>query len=280
MVGSVDSAMALLEVGMSHIGDSAEITGTSSNTFYASEHMPSKESPILWMKPLIQTGDVPNLLFAPVNATGEALRWTRNILGLGAAEINGKSGYEYVGELVRKSKCGSNGLLFYPYLLGERAPLWNNNIRGMFIGASIASDQGDFLRAVYEGTSYIQKELCEEVKKIGTPIKTFRITGGCARSEEWLKIKASILNMPIEVIEDNGGAPKGNALVAGYGLEIYKNFSEIVDNAFCCKQVIEPEPKETGMYQELYPVFIKIRNDLLNDIGDLAYITNKYDGAL
>lgn len=277
MVGSVDSAMALLEVGMSHVGDAAEITGTSSNTFFASQNMPPKESPILWMKPVIETKEVPNLMFAPVNATGEALRWTRNILGMGGSEVDRKPVYDHISQLVQKSRCGSRGLFFYPYLLGERAPLWNNNLRGMFIGATIATEQGDFLRAVYEGTSYVQRELCDEARKTGTPIQTFRITGGCARSEEWLKIKASILNMPVEVVEDNGGAPKGNAIVAGYGLGIYKDFAGAVQQAYHCKKVVEPETEAAAMYEELYPVFIKMRNHLTKDLDELAEVTNKYD---
>lgn len=273
LVSSVDSALALLEMNITGQGDAAEITGTSSNNFFASETLPPADSPILWFKPLIETAEVPNLLFAPTNTTGEALRWTRNLLGYSKERMpDGTPVYDAINQMAGQASCGCSGLLFYPYLLGERAPLWSNTMRGMYIGASLRTTQGDMLRAVYEGTSFALREICEEAQKAGASIKRFRIGGGCTKSELWMRIRASVLGMPVEIVSDNGGAPKGNAILGGYALGYYKDFAGTVREMFRCDKVIEPVPEWEKHYKELYPLFSDMRNHLTEDLDKLAEI--------
>ena len=118
LVSGVDSALALLEVGITKQGDAAEITGTSSNNFFASKYFPPKCSPLLGFQPLVRTEEVPELLFAPTNATGEAVSWFRRIMNLEKNQMeDGKSVYEYLEKQAVSAQAGCNGMIFYTYLL-------------------------------------------------------------------------------------------------------------------------------------------------------------------
>lgn len=278
LVGGVDSAMALLEMGILGMGDAAEITGTSSNSFFASEKLAPPDSRISFFEPVVATDAVPHLLFAPTNTTGENVRWFRTLMGL--TEKQGPDGthiFNYLDKLAASSPAGSRGLYYYPYLMGERAPLWNNDVRGMYIGATCSTNQGDMLRAIYEGTSFAQKEICEEAERVsGHKIKHFRVSGGCAKSDTWMRIKASVLNLPIEAIYSGGGAPKGNAIVAGYAAGIYKDLNATMKQMLYFDKVYEPDPKWAAIYQEMYPLFRSMRDHLLEDLHASAEVFKKY----
>lgn len=277
MIGGVDSALALLEVGITEQGDAAEITGTSSNNFFASMQLPPKESPLLSFMPLVSTNAVPHLLFGPTNTTGEAVRWFRKIMKLqNDTGPDGEPIYQFLENLVESSEAGCRGLFFYPYLMGERAPLWDNDVRGMYIGAMVRTTQGEMLRSIYEGTSFALKEICLEAEKTGIEIKRFRVAGGCAKSDIWLRIKASVLNSTIKATINSGGAPKGNAILAGYGVGIYRDFNNTVNKMLHFDKTIEPIPEWVKIYDEMYYLFIKMRNHLRDDLAEAAKLFSKY----
>lgn len=275
LVGGVDSALALLEVGLSHVGDAVEITGTSSNAFYVSNTRPPVDSPLSWIMPIVSTPEAPELIFAPTNTTGESLRWVRSILGLteSIAE-DGTDMYAYIDRQVTAAKPGQ--VLFYPYLSGERAPLWDNNVSGMFIGMNLGTSKWDLIRSVYEGTSFVQKELLIEAEKTGISVDRFRITGGCARSLAWLKIKASILNRTLEVVEDGGGAAKGDAILVGHALGLYPDLYQTVSEMVQIRCRVEPEKDLTAHYEELYKIFIETRAHVYQDLHTLSEIKREY----
>lgn len=280
LVGGVDSALALLEVGITREGDAAEITGTSSNNFFASKLPPPMDSPLLGFQPLVRTEEVPEMLFGPTNTTGEAVRWFRRVVGLEKGSMpDGRSVYDHLETLAVSAPAGCRGMLFYPYLMGERAPLWSNSMRGMFIGADVRTTQADMIRAIYEGTSFALREICEAAGAAGATVKRFRVAGGCAQSDVWLKIKASMLGLPIEATVGSGGAPKGNALLAGYGIGLYRDFSKTVEGMLKFEKVVEPDLEWMKVYDDLYPVFIKMRNHLAGDLEELADIERKRSTA-
>lgn len=278
LVGGVDSAMALLEMGISELGDGAEITGTSSNNFFASEKLPPPDSRISFFEPAAATEKVPHLLFAPTNTTGENARWFRKVMGLsGKQGPDGTPVFAYLDKLAAASPAGCRGLYYYPYLMGERAPLWNNDVRGMYIGADCNTSRGDMLRAIYEGTSFAQKEICQEAERAsGHKIKRFTVSGGCARSDIWMQIKASVLNLPVRVVYSGGGAPKGNAIAAGHAVGIYKDLNDTIERMLYFDKVCEPDPKWTAVYEEMYPLFCSMREHLLGDLKQSAELFKRH----
>ncbi|GAA0794632.1 xylulokinase [Faecalicatena orotica] len=282
LVGGVDSAMALLEIGLNKQGEAAEITGTSSNNFFASRMPPSPDSKLLSFTPIMRTKEVPCLLFGPTNSSGDTVRWFRKVMGeeqekARMAEQKKNSIYDVYEDMVHAASPGCKGLFFYPYIMGERAPLWCNSIRGMYLGATALTDRADMLRAIYEGNAFALKEICQEAKKEGADTKYIKIAGGCANSREWLKIKASVLDMPVYVAGTLSGAPKGGAMLAGYTAGIYHSIQEAYDVLKCPEEMIEPIPSWSNIYEELYPLFIRMRNHLDKDYKELERIAGKLE---
>lgn len=282
LVSGVDSALALLEIGIYKQGEAAEITGTSSNNFFAGKSLPSADSRLLSFSPIVKTDEVPYLLFGPTNSSGDTVRWFRNVMGEEQEKVlmqlqSKKSIYDVYEEMVHASPAGCQGLYFYPYIMGERAPLWSNSIRGMYLGATGLTTRSDMLRAVYEGNAYALKEICTEAKKEGSDTKYMKIAGGCANSREWLQIKASVLDMPVYVAKTLSGAPKGGAMLAGYAAGIYNTMQEAYEVLKCQEEMIEPISSWSKIYKELYPLFIKMRDHLCDDYKELERITTELD---
>lgn len=118
---------------------------------------------------------------APIQTSGAALKWFIETLGAEEREYaaaHEKNIYTYLNELALESAPGSNGLFFFPYLLGERAPLWNEYARGMFIGMDMDMKRSDLIRSVFEGTAYALRHVMETVKASGAKAKVLRICGG------------------------------------------------------------------------------------------------------
>lgn len=280
LVGGVDSAAALLELGIYHQGEAAEITGTSSNNFFAGKKPPSEKSKLLSFSPIVSTKEVPCLLFGPTNSSGDTVRWFRESMGEETERqkmqaAGRKNIYEMYEEMVRSSRPGSGGVFFYPYLMGERAPLWDSAVKGMYLGLTALTTRADMLRAVYEGNAYVLKEICEEAKKEGAKLSCMKIAGGCANSREWLRIKASVLDMPVHVSTSLSGAPKGDAMLAGYAAGIYRSMEEAYEIMKSPEQVIEPISEWSRIYRELYPLFLTMRDHLLEDYQELEYKMQK-----
>lgn len=274
VVGGVDTALALLEMGIVNMGDAGEITGTSSNNVFAAPAMPPKGSRISFFPPVKPSRQVPTLLYGPTNATGENVRWFRKLCHLEADTMpDGTPTYKYLEEMARRVAPGGNGLYFYPYLMGERAPLWNNDLRGMFIGFGPNTERGELLRAIYEGTCFAQREICEEACKVGgIEIRNMYVSGGCARSDIWMQIKASILNRPIHVSVSGGGAPKGDAILAGCGIGIYGELFETVERMRHIDRTFEPQAEWVKVYEDMYPLFTRMRDHLMDDLSESGRI--------
>ena len=266
VIGGADTGLALLDMGIMNIGDAGEITGTSSNNIFAAKKLPDINSGISYFPPVKETEEVPVLLYGPTNATGENVRWFRKICGLedGTAP-DGSAVYAYIERLAESAVPGCMGLYYYPYLMGERAPLWNNDVRGMFIGLNTDTSRGMMLRAIYEGTCFAQREIWQAAsKESGIAFKDIFVSGGCAQSDIWMKIKASVLNVPVHVMTGSGGAPKGDAILAGYGIGIYKDLFETAKEMRHIDKTFYPEPEWAKLYSEMYQIYIDMRDRLLN----------------
>lgn len=280
LVGGVDSAAALLEIGLNKQGEAAEITGTSSNNFFAGSVPPSAGSRLLTFTPIVKTEEVPYLLFGPTNSSGDTVRWFGKVMGEEhekaiMTEQKKHTIYDVYEDMVHSAGPGSKGLFFYPYIMGERAPLWSSSIRGMYLGATALTDRADMLRAVYEGNAFALKEICHEARKEGAYTKYIKIAGGCANSREWLKIKASVLDMPVYISRTPSGAPKGGAMLAGYAAGIYHSMEEAYEVMKCPEEMIEPVSSWSKIYDGLYPLFIRMRDHLTDDYQELEKIIGK-----
>lgn len=178
--------------------------------------------------------------------------------------------YTYLNELALESKPGAGGLFFFPYLLGERAPLWNEYARGMFIGMGMDMKRSDLVRAVFEGTAFALRHVMETVKEAGATAELLRICGGGAKSRTWCQIKASMLNMPVYVMDDKSGdVPVGDALIVGHKLGVFPELTKAAEKIVKVNEIIEPVEEWVEAYDKLYPYYVEMYKHLDTDLKSL-----------
>jgi xylulokinase len=171
-----------------------------------------------------------------------------------------------------QSPAGSQGLLFMPYLTGERTPHPDPLARGGFVGATVRNTFGDFTRAVLEGVAFGLRDSFELIKGAGLKdIEQVRITGGGAKNPTWLQIIADILDTPIFTVDSKEGAAYGAALLAATGAGSFASVGEACRCAV--HKVSEVKPgKDVVVYERLYQEYRSLYPALKDTFHHLADI--------
>lgn len=172
-------------------------------------------------------------MYAPngtMQYAGGAYNWLKNTvcsMESYKAKEEGTSPYTYMNEQIEKSTVGANGLIFLSYLLGERAPRWNPDAKGAWIGIKPETTRGDLLRSVLEGVT-MNLSICLDILRTQMDIKEITVVGGGAKGAVWRQIMADIYNARIKVpslLEE--GSSMGAAVIGGVGTGIFKDFTAI-----------------------------------------------------
>lgn len=271
IAGCSDAMASVYALGMSRLGQMGESSGTTSLVFVGSDKKSASDIPVV-TRPCAIDG-MPWIFDAPIQTSGAALKWFIETFAAQEqriAEEQGENIYTYLNELALESKAGANGLFFFPYLLGERAPLWNDYARGMFIGMGMDTSRADLTRAVFEGTAYALRHVVETVKDAGAFAECLRICGGGAKSRTWCQIKASMLHMPVHVLDDRSGdVPVGDALLVGRKVGVFPNLTEAAGKIIKVKEIIEPVKEWEEAYDKLYPYYVGMYQHLDQDLKQL-----------
>ena len=240
--GAGDQAAGALGVGVDRPGPLSVVLGTSGVVFAA---LPSfRADPEARVHAFCHA--VPDRWHAMgvMLAAAGSLAWLRDA-------IVGES-YE---ELVRAARAwapGTEGLLFAPYLAGERTPHADPNARGAFVGLSLRHDHGALVRAVLEGVAYGLRDSLELLRALGVEPESARVSGGGARSDLWLRIVASTLNLPLERTAVEEGAAYGAALLGGVAGGVFANAEDAVARCVRVRETVEPDPAWVEAYDEGY----------------------------
>ena len=197
-------------------------------------------------------------------SAGMSYEWLRKKI------FNNSLDYAQLDSLAESITPGSAGLIFLPYLYGDRTPHTDANARGVFFGLSTKHGQGHFARSVMEGVAFSLKDSLELFKEKGIKIKEIRSIGGGAKSRIWQQILADILDEEINLLNVEEGPAFGAALIAGVGVGAYKNLSEAVDNIIKLKSKMIPKPKNTRRYNEYYQLYKKLYHSLKGNFEELC----------
>lgn len=277
LAGCSDAMAAMYATGMSRLGECGESSGTTSLVFVGSDVKSAPDVPVV-TRPCAIEG-MPWVFDAPIQTSGAAIRWFIDKFAKEEAEnaaLRGQNIYEYLNELAFTAKPGSNGLIFFPYLLGERAPLWNDYAKGMFIGMRMDMGRNELTRSVFEGTAFALKHVMETVKKEGAKAEVLRICGGGAKSRVWNQIKAAVLNMPVYVLSpESGDVPIGGAMLAGCRMGVFKSLTETAEKIIKVQEIIEPNLEWVQVYEELYPYYVNMYRHLDTDLKNMQMTLEK-----
>ena len=200
-------------------------------------------------------------MFMPTGTTqsaGAAYQWARDQIGAGeaiAAQILHTSPYELMNDRAAQSPPGAHGLLFLPYLMGERSPYWNPKARGAFVGLTIRHTHADMLRAVLEGVTMNLCMTLDAFRAQGARVTAMRLIGGGAKGRLWNQIMADVYGIPVHRLAILDEATSmGAALAGGVGVGLYPGF-EMAAAMNPVAETLEPDPRAQAVYADLYPLF-------------------------
>jgi xylulokinase len=182
-----------------------------------------------------------------ISTTGKAVDWCMDLLGMtGPADSN----YEKFYELVEAGKPGAGGIVFLPYLAGERAPIWDSEARGVFSGLSLATGREHFARAVAEGICLAIRDVITVMEEAGAKVGELRVTGGTAESPVLNQIKADITGRDVSLHGD--AELLGLAVIGAAVLGKYGNFAEAASDMVKAGKTWHPDEKKSELYRKIF----------------------------
>lgn len=268
ILGGGDGACACAGAGVVEPGSSYNVLGTSSWVSCASvkPHYASDLSTFNWVH-------LDENLYTPcgtMQAAGASYAWFRNQLGheeMEAAKAEGGSAYDRLNQLAAQSGPGAGGVLYLPYLLGERSPRWDKKVRGAFLGLDISNTKGDMVRAVLEGIGYNLRKI---IDALGDDVQDeITVIGGGARSAVWMQILADIWHKRLYIPKYQEEATSiAAAVCAGVALGIYKDYT-VIKGFNTLENCIEPDHGRYPVYDSMYRLFDKAYEDLREFSGQI-----------
>lgn len=191
-------------------------------------------------------------------SAGGSLRWFRDALGLQeqhVARLTRVDPYEILTAEAATVPAGCEGLLFLPYLTGERTPYADPNIRGGFVGLTLRHDKRHMVRAVLEGVAYSLRDCIEIFRDLAVPINQVRAVGGGARSLVWRQIIADVFGTELVTVNITDSTAYGAGLLAGVGVGVYASVPEACAQTIRIVDRVEPKPINVALYDAYYPVY-------------------------
>jgi xylulokinase len=194
-------------------------------------------------------------------SAGGSLSWWRDQLG---------SDFDALVAEAAAVEPGAEGLVFLPYLTGERTPHLDPDARGGFVGLTVRHGRGHLTRAVMEGVAFSMRDGLEIMRDLGTPDDDVRAVGGGARSPLWLQLQADVYGRPIRRTVIDEGPAYGAALLAGVAAGAFADVGDAAARVRLREEVTEPDPERARRYEELYGVYASLYPALRDAMHALA----------
>jgi xylulokinase len=191
-------------------------------------------------------------------AAGYSLRWFRDHFGAGGRLA--QHAYERLMMEASAAPAGADGLLWAPYLMGERTPYLDPHARGALVGISAAHTRAHVIRAILEGVAFSLRDTLTIFAELKIPVESVRLGGGGARGTVWRQIQADVFGMPVSVLQAEEGPAYGAALLAGVGVGAWPTVDKACETTVRVSKRIEPSPENVALmnrqyiaYRKLYP---------------------------
>lgn len=251
VAGGLDAACGALGAGVYRTGETQEQGGQAGGMSICTDRALAHKAlilgthvvPGLW---LLQGGTV---------GGGGALKWFRQELGGGLSfdELTAEAG---------KVAPGSDGVLFLPYMAGERSPIWNPDAKGVFYGLSFDKTRGHMIRAVLEGVAFSLEHNLRTAAQTGVSVDTLNAMGGASNSVLWTQIKADVTGKVIRVPSSDTATTLGAAILAGVGCGVYDGYDEAVRRTIRITRIQEPNPDNREIYDRAMERYLRLYEDL------------------
>lgn len=261
VAGALDAACGTLGAGVIHPGETQEQGGQAGGMSLCVDSAQADPRLILsahvveglW---LLQGGTV---------GGGGALNWFEREFAAAeraAAQEQEGSSFQQLDREAEAVPPGCQGLVFLPYLAGERSPLWDIHAKGVYYGIDFSKTRAHFARACMEGVAYSLRHNLEVAQEAGASAGTLRAMGGAANSRLWTQIKADITGKAIQVPASDAATSLGAALLAGVGVGAYRDFDQAVAATVRVTREHTPNPEHRQAYEQGYRLYRQLYEDL------------------
>ena len=248
VLGLVDAYASFLGAGLRRPGDAID-TGGASGGFG-----------VYWDAPITAAGSqtaaapLPGLFVigGAMAATGAALDWFRTSV-LGSAVT-----VDALLEEAGQAEPGAGGLVFLPYLAGERSPIWDPGARGAFVGLTLGHGRGHLARAIIEAAALAIRHVAEPILAAGIGVTGLRVCGGPARSDLWNQVKADVTGFPVEVPRVSETAMLGSAVLAAQAVGAYRDLPEAIGAMVHVDRRLEPRVHLRSTYDAVYEAYVSL----------------------
>ncbi len=260
VAGIVDAWASYHGAGMVRAGDAMDAGGSAGGFG------------VYWDRPLDVPGSFSTIAPLPglysvggaMAATGRAVDWFRvDVLG------GGWTTETLIAE-AGAIPAGADGVVFLPYLAGERSPLWDPTARGAFAGLALSHGRANLTRAILEASAFAIRHVAESVVAAGAEVRTMRVCGGPARSETWNQIKADVTGFTVEVPAVLETAVVGAGIVAATGVGAWPDLAAAIRGMTRASRQLRPDPGARGQYDATYDAYRRLHPAIAPIVRDLA----------
>ncbi len=258
ITGGADFIVSLLGLGMVGGGNAVDMTGTST-LFVVHKEKPIVNPSVQNLKHVLD-GWLP---FTILDTGGLSMKWCKDIFNT----IKENLTYEELIELAKKAPIGSDGLLFYPYLLGERRKE-NVLAKGCFYGLSLNLTAGSIFRSVMEGVAIALGRDIANFKELGVNIDKIICVGGATKNKLLYKIKADVSQIPQVITDEPEASLRGIGLLTVYGLGLISEINTVFKDNNSVQTIIEPNPVNTSSYEKIQRKFNRMYDHMLGYWSD------------
>jgi xylulokinase len=251
VAGAGDQAGGAIGMGIVKAGCVSATIGTSGVVFAATDQ------PFLDPRGRLHTfcHAIPNRwhVMGVTQAAGLSLRWFRDNFGT-AGKAAGDP-YDSLSQEAAAIPAGADGVLWAPYLMGERTPHLDSDVRGALIGLAASHGRGHIIRAILEGVAFSLKDSLTIFAEIGVPVNDIRLGGGGARSPLWRQIQADVYAKPVSLLAAEEGAAYGGAVLAGVGAGLWPSVDEACAEIVRIASVVNPIKQSSDKLQQQYKIY-------------------------
>ena len=257
VAGGLDAACGTLGAGVIHPGQTQEQGGQAGGMSICIDDYCADPRMIMGFHV------VPGrwLLQGGTTGGGGVLKWFHEQFGYEEdqqAKASGESALTLLCNLAEAVPAGSDGLVFLPYMAGERSPIWDEKAKGVYYGLDYSKTKAHMVRASLESVAFALKHNLDTAAGAGAEVQTLRATGGSANSKIWTQIKADITGKEIEVPASDMATTLGAAILAGVGLKVFKNFDEAVEKTVRVKRRHTPNIADKAAYEKAYATYLSL----------------------
>ena len=208
-----------------------------------------------------------------VLSAGGSFQWYRNQLGqaqVDAARALGIDPYFLLNDEAALAGPGAEGLFFLPYLTGERAPYYDSDAKGAWIGLTVRHGRPHLVRSILEGASYAMRDSLELIREMGVNIEQIRVSGGGARGPLWRQIQANIYGVDVHTVNATEGPAFGVALLAMVGAGVFSSVPEACDATIRLVDQTKVEPEVKAFHDRGYRIYRKLYQDLKDSFAAIS----------